>query len=57
MRFNNRQVEVEIAYNRDGSKYILKAHFADTGDDLTYDEIEHLQAEYEDSLQLNGLWG
>lgn len=57
MTLNNRQVEVEVDHNADGYRYILSAYFLDTGEELNDDQIEQLQNDYDDSLQLNGLWG
>lgn len=57
MNLNNRQVEIEVDHNADGSRYILSAYFLDTGEELNDDQIEQLQNDYDDSLQLNGLWG
>lgn len=56
---NDRPVEVDqIDSNHDGSKFITKAGYTDgEQENLNDSELEKLQELYDDSEELNGLWG
>jgi len=56
---NNREVEIwEIQVNNDGSKFICSAYYVDDFlKKLTDSELDDLTEIYEDSEDLNGMWG
>lgn len=54
---NNREVEVEIDQNRDGSRYIGAGYYINTFEDLSDTELDRLQELYNDCEELNAMWG
>ncbi len=53
---NNREVEVTLESNRDGSRFITAGNYTDgTMEDLTSDELDALQTDYDDTI--NAMWG
>jgi hypothetical protein len=47
---DNREVEVEFEFNRDGSAYIASGYYVDTGDDAPEEVLYWMDTAYEDVL-------
>jgi hypothetical protein len=54
-KLNDKEVEVELDSNKDGSRFIAAGYYTDTHVDLTSDELDMLQSDYDDLI--NSMWG
>jgi hypothetical protein len=50
---NNRPVEVTELYVEDGAVHILQADYSDTGEEVSYDDLLHLDEQYSGSVELD----
>ncbi len=57
LQLNNREVEATVDRNDDGSRFLQSGYYVDTGEILDDSELDELQELYDDSEDLNGLWG
>jgi hypothetical protein len=50
LKLNDREVEVTLDSNRDGSRFVTDGYYIDSLQDLTSDELDQIQEQCDDDI-------